>query len=148
MTTEVYYDLVEYPDSTAIQAAYYDKLNRHLYVAFPSGVIAGYSGINEYEFEDMLCSRSVGSYYSNYIRGVSHGLSGDVTLLQRPVVEEKVEEIPDPDFTVVVKMNGNMQFKLPAANLNNAIDRVEALITKSFSGEYEVLGATRDKPSN
>lgn len=148
MTTKVYYDSHHSPISSALREVYYDGINKHLYVEFPNGTIAGYTGVPVETYDHLVNASSVGQYFAYNVKGSYNGISGDVEFFQRPVSSESVYVPPVPvpgsvRFEVVISVSGDLKLQVTASDFGDASDQVERLLNEITTAEYTVKSVTK-----
>ena len=149
MRAKVYYDYQNNPNSSALRDVWYDGVNKELYVEFPNGTIAGYTGVPVETYDGLVNASSVGQYFTYKIKGYYTGISGDVEFFQRPVSAESVHVAPVPvlgstRFEVVIKIDGDLKLQVTAVDFGDASDQVTRLLNEITTASYTVLSVTRN----
>lgn len=147
---KAYYDCNTATDSSAIMHVYYDNASMTMYVVFPSGAIAGYSGVHHNDYERLVGAESVGRHYAQFVRGVYRGLTGDVELVKREYVKTLEDiDVKKPNarksYAVTIEMNGELKFTLDAESVEAAIKSISGLVDEAIvNGQYSILEVTRN----
>lgn len=153
MTSTVYYTHSKVVDSTAISTVYWNAKSEEMYVEFLNGTIAGYAGVTLGQYFKLCNATSVGRHYTNNVRNVYRGISGDVNLVPAPALpklepiskEERSAETSDKKYTVVVSVTGSLTFTVLGGSISDAEAYVVKLLDKSFSdGSYVVKSVTKN----
>ncbi len=90
--TVIYTDVFE-PNSSFVEAVYYDAPGRRLFLDLVNGTRVGYSNVLSSTFAALKSSPSVGGFYNRYIKNYFKGVNGDVELV--PVRKQTIAEIND-----------------------------------------------------
>lgn len=114
------------PDSTAIDAVYYDKDFLHLYVRFHNGRVAGYGNVLFSTYHSFATDASAGRFYNENIIHRYPGLdAGDVKFLAAEVEEEKSDpQQVGPVYTVTYEIRKTVTETVEAASYEEAVSKV------------------------
>ena len=138
MTTVLYTNSYEFNDSSVIRAIFYRRNSEELYVVLHSGTVAGYANVPPSVFSSFVMARSAGEYWNNEVKPHYTGISGDVVFAP---ADQQQEAGGKQNFSVLVTVNGDLKFDLPAENIQTAFDKVNELVGKTVvDGTYFIKG--------
>jgi hypothetical protein len=130
------YTHTENPESSAIDTVWYNAKTMQLVVEFASsGTLAGYAGVSDAEYGNLVNSESVGSYFAHYIKGRYPGFSVD----QRGYFEyldltpvESVSELGK--FTLTASVSSDVSMTVEGTDLEAALASFRARIEEAMKG--------------
>lgn len=147
MATTIKYTDCIYPDSQAVNALYYDASMFNLYVVFNNGRLAGYKGVSEFTWGDLVKESkhgSVGRFYNKYIQGKYNGLSVDQDTHFEPKAQQQEAPKPEPkpEHTFSITVDFTQKFDIEATSLEEALRAVKKAIDNANIVEsYEIKKA-------
>jgi hypothetical protein len=143
-------------NSTVVDKVYYDKRNYELYVLLLNGTLAGYAGVPLDYYQRFAQADSTGHYWNTIIKPRFRGINADVDLVDaRPSVPAPtpvwgahgVANIKNPvqqtEFTVKVEVSGVLTITGAAANGEEALRKVNELLSEQFEGQSKVRELTQ-----
>lgn len=140
MTKQVKYTDHFVADSSVVDEVYYDDVNKELYVILHNGTRVGYSGVGSYIYRALKDSSSVGAYWNRNVKNYYHGISGDVEFVDA----NAKDAVAEPEFTVVVTVDGTLTITGTATDGNEALRKVNQVLAETFKGTYKVKSLTQN----
>lgn len=141
MTKQVEYTDHFTPASSVIDEVFYDAKNYELYVILHNGAQPAYRGVSQAEFDGFKNASSAGSYWNRYIKDGYTGISGDVEFVD----PQPVPAASEPEFVIVVEVNGTLTITGNAKDGNEALRRVNQVLEETFKGIETFRGTAKVK---
>lgn len=143
-------------NSTVVDKVFYDKQNYELYVRLLNGTLAGYAGVPLDYFQRFSQAQSLGHYWNTVIKPRFRGVNADVDLVDaRPSVSSPTpvwgahgvanttNPVKQTEFTVKVEVSGVLTITGAAANGDEALRKVNELLSEQFEGQSKVRELTQ-----
>jgi hypothetical protein len=143
MADQVFYTHhVGFKGSEALEEAYYSDVTHRLYIKFVNGNTAGYVNVPKEHFKALAAAQSAGSYYNTWIKYSFTGTHTDVVFVPESDRNASSSVAPDPNvdktgnaaksnFVVVVRVDGTLEFTVPAVDVRSALQNVEQILANS-----------------
>lgn len=136
-------------ESSIIDAVFYNEHNELLFVRLKNrGTVVGYRDVPWAVYDSFKHYGSRGSYWNNWVKGSFAGIDGDVSLKPADsLIREQYEDqewsveqdtiMPNPErsFTVLVHVEGVLEFNVNSVDALGAAKYVDGLMQKSLTGD-------------
>ena len=136
-------------DSRIIDAVFYNEHTKLMFVRLKNqGIVVGYAEVPWATYDSFKHYGSRGTYWNAWVKGTFPGVDGDVTLVPSDCLirkdyenqewtsrEEAIQPNPERSFTVLVHVEGVLEFNVNSVDALGAAKYVDGLMQKSLTDD-------------